>query len=585
MAGRFMTWLGERHGDYNAVAVDTETGGLEFWKEPLRVVQFGDEMTGWSIPWDRWGGVVEEAFTKIEKHADDIQLIGHNMPFDAKFIEWHTDVKMPWHRVHDTRVMAHLLDPVNPTGLKPLGARFVDPTAVASQRILDEGMTNNKWTWRTVPLTFPPYWIYAAMDTVLTARLFAQFKPKIDTAFKRVYDLEMGVARIISEMERRGARIDLEYTARKKRELEEYCEQCRLWVLENHGVHIGSNQKVAQRFLELGLELNATTATGAWKLDKEILRSIIGLDDRDERVAQVERTPAVVLAELVYAARKQQKIVSTYLENFLNDHHDGFLHPSINQLGARTGRMSITNPALQTLPRGDVVRNCFIPRDGNVLISTDYDQIEARLVAHFAQDRGLIEAFAAEEDFFTVVARNVNGDATLQKKDPRRQWTKNAFYALLYGAGVDKMSKTAKVHIDQMRAVVDGIHRSYPGIRTFQHKVENVAAQRQMQEGEAYVVDPFGRRQVADDDKAYGLVNYLIQGTAASILKQALVNLDMMGLGNYLVLPVHDEVIIDIPRDEVEAATPVIKEAMLSVGEWLVPLTAGVDVMERWSKE
>lgn len=584
MAGKFMSWLGERHGPFNTIAVDTETGGLEFWKKKLRLVQFGDPLQGWAIPWERWGGVVEEAFQRIWENRD-VKIIGHNMPFDAKFIEYHTDIKMPWHLVHDTRVAAHILDPTQPTGLKPLGSRLVDPKAVAGQRLLDDGMTANKWDWDTVPIDFPPYWIYAAMDCVLTSRLFEIFWPQINASFRQVYELEMGAARILSEMERRGARIDLEYTQRKRQELEEYCEQCRTWVLENHGVHIGSNAKVAQRMIELGYPLEKRTASGQYALDKEVLQEIIGLDDRDERIVQVERTPAVVLAELVYAHRKQQKIISTYLDNFLKDHDNGFLHPSINQLGARTGRMSITNPALQTLPRGDVVRNCFIPRDGNVLISTDYDQIEARLVAHFAQDQGLVGAFAADDDFFTVVARNVNNDDTLQKKDIRRQWTKNAFYALLYGAGVPKMAKTAKVPIEQMQEVVNGLHRSYPGIKMFQHKVENVAAQRKMTEGAPYVIDPFGRKQVAESvDKAYALTNYLVQGTAASILKQALVNMDMQGLGDYLILPVHDEVILDIPRAEVEDALPIIKESMLNVGDWLVPLTAGADLMERWSK-
>jgi DNA polymerase-1 len=586
MAGKFMSWLGERHGSLNVVACDTETGGLEFWKRELRLVQFGDPLQGWAIPWQRWGGVVEEAFEKIAVNRD-LKLAGHNWPFDAKFIEHHSDIRVPWHLMHDTRPMAHIIDPTGPTGLKPLSARLIDSKAVAGQRLLDDGMTANKWDWDTVPIDFPPYWIYAAMDCVLTSRLLEHFWRQIMGNYRQVYELEMATARILSEMERRGARIDLEYTERKRGELEEYCESCRTWVLDNHGVHIGSNQKIVQRMQELGhvFRDEDTTATGAYKLDKEVLQGIIGLDDRDERVVQVERTDAVVLAELVYAHRKQQKIISTYLDNFIKNHDDGFLHPSINQLGARTGRMSITQPALQTLPRGDVVRNCFIPRDGNVLISTDYDQVEARLVAHFAQDKGLVDAFAADEDFFTVVARNVNGDQGLQKKDIRRQWTKNAFYALLYGAGVPKMAKTAKVPVEQMQGVVNGIHRSYPGIKTFQHRVETVAAQRAAQEGEPYVIDPFGRKQVAESlDKAYALTNYLIQGAAASILKQALVNMDLMGLGDALVLPVHDEVILDLPKADVEDALPVIKDAMLNVGDWLVPLTAGAEIMERWSK-
>lgn len=578
MVGKFATWLSERH-ENDFIACDTETGGLEFWKQPLRLVQFGDTMQGWAIPWERWGGAAVEV---LQKYTGRLGF--HNSPFDAKFIEHHMGIKLPWHQVEDTLVMAHILDPTNPVGLKPLGSRFVDAKAVASQRMLDEAMSDKKWTWATVPVDFPMYWIYGAMDTVITSRLNAIFKPKIDAGYAELYDLEMATRRIIAGMEARGARIDIPYVERKQKELVEYVENCRTWVLNNHGIHIGSNQKVGQRMIELGYQLTETTNSGQWKLDKEVLQGIIGLDDRDNRLINVERTPAVVLAELVYAARKSDKIRSTYMDNFLTMHDNGFLHPSINTLGARTGRMSVTNPALQTLPRGDVVRNAFIPREGNSLISIDYDQIELRLITHFAQDTGLRDAFMSGDDFFTTVAREIYGDPDLDKKDPRRQLTKNCMYAKGYGAGVEKMAKTAKVPFDVMKGVADGLDRRFPGIRALQHKVEQQAMGRLNTEGEAYIIDPFGRRQVADQDKVYGLVNSLVQGTAAGILKKALVNMDLMGLGDYLILPIHDEVMLDVPKDDIEEALPIIKEAMTSVGEWMVPLTAEPSVMDRWSK-
>jgi DNA polymerase-1 len=580
-AWEFKRWLGERH-EGDVIACDTETGGLNYRRHDLRLVQFGDTQTGWAIPWHDWQGLVKEVLTTY-----DGELAMHNAPFDVKFLEHHSGQKVSWRKLNDTMIMAHIIDPTRAIGLKPLASRLIDGKAVGSQRMLDDAMSKNKWGWDTVPLDFGPYWQYAAMDTILTCKLYELFKPKINVNFQEVYGLEMATLRITSEMERRGCRVDLGYTDKKRQELQDFVDETAEWGRQEHGVNIGSNGQVTKRLIELGYQLTETTGTGAWKFDKEIIQSILGLDDRDNPIVGVQETEAVTLVRAAYQARKATKIISTYLDTFMEMHEDEILHPSIKTVGARTGRMSITSPALQTLPRGTIVRDCFIPREGNVLVSTDMDQVELRLMAHFSQDEGLREAFASDEDFFTVLAQKIYGDGTLNKKDPRRQLTKNAVYARAYGAGVAKMAATAKVTYDQMKSINDRFDALYPGVRRFQREVDGVATRRYEQTGEAYIIDPFGRKQVADDDKFYVLTNFLIQGCAANILKASLVSMDLCGLSDYLVLPVHDEVILDIPRETLDEAIPVIKQSMEHsadhVAKWFVPLTAGVDVMtERW---
>lgn len=573
----FKRWLGERH-ENDLIACDTETGGFNYKRDPLRLVQFGDTMKGWSIPWDDWRGLVKEVLSEYEG-----EIAFHNAPFDVKFLEHNTGLKMPWRHINDTMIMAHIADPTRSIALKQLCARLIDSRAIGAQRNLDEAMSKNKWSWATVPLDFGPYWQYAAMDTVLTSRLFAYFEG-IRREFADVYQLEMATLRITSEMERRGSRIDLDYTDKKRLELQEFVDSAHEWGREAHGCNIGSNEQVTRRLIEMGYPLTERTGAGRWKFDKEVIQGILGLDDRDNPIREVdESSPAVVLTKATYQARKAQKVISTYLENFLSMHEDELLHPSIKTVGARTARMSITAPALQTLPRGPLVRDCFIPREGNVLISTDYDQIEMRLMGHFSEDQGLYDAFHSGDDFFTTLARRIYDDPTMDKDDPRRQLTKNAAYGKAYGAGITKLAATAKVSYEQMKGVNDAFDALYPGVRNFQRQVERIATQRFAETGEAYVLDPFGRRQVADGDKAYTLVNYLLQGTAGSILKKALVNLSMAGLDEYLLLPIHDEVILDVPRDVLADAKVVIKDSMEGVGNWKIPLTAGIDVIEeRW---
>ena len=557
----FKRWLGERRP---VLAFDTETGGLEAWAQPLRLIQFGDAMKGWVIPWHMWGGVALEAFASY-----DGELTAHNLKFDAGFIERHCNIKFPWHRSHCTYIQAHLIDSAGVHGLKPLAQRLVDPRATTGQEILGQAMKAQGWTWATVPVEFPGYWCYAAVDTVLTARIHEQQHPQVASSYADVYELELAVARIVNGMEMRGARIDLDYCERKLQDLELAYDAIQKWCLEHFGVrNIGSNAQVADALVAHGVELTEKTATGKWKLDEEVIESL--------------HHP---LADAVRNAKKAKKIASTYFTNFLQYHDDGRIHPNIKFLEARTGRMSITKPALQTLPRGRIVRDAFIPSENNVLLSADYDQIEMRLLAHYCRDPGLIDAINSG-DLHTETARRVYGDPTLQKKDPRRQTAKNAGFAKIYGAGVEKFAKTAGIPIEEASAFLRGYDAMFPGVRSFQQQVELVARQRSAAEGVAYIKTwPLGRRLPADPGKEYTLVNYLIQGTADDVLKRALVDLDLVGLGDMLVVPVHDEVILDVPASEVAEVTALVRETMTQ-SDWVVPLTAGVEgPFERWGEK
>lgn len=242
--------------------------------------------------------------------------------------------------------------------------------------------------------------------------------------------------------------------------------------------------------------------------------------------------------------------------------------------------MSITEPALQTLPRKDpTVRNAFIPRDGNTLVTCDYDQIEARLTAHFANDANMVQAFS-EGDFFFALASQIFGRPAADILKEERQLTKNTTYGKIYGAGPPKMAQTAGVPLEQMLPVVAAFDAAFPGVLRLQKTINDTARHRAETEGSAYIRTPRGRRLVADDDKEYTLTNYLIQSHAAEILKQALVDMDAAGLGDWMVLPVHDEVVFDIPSEEVEAALPVIQECMSNTTDYAVPITASPEVIQ-----
>jgi DNA polymerase-1 len=550
-AMEFKRWLGQSR---YVLGFDTETGGLEAWSQPLRTVQFGDAMQGWVMPWNTWGGVALEVFKTYEG-----EMVGHNLKFDAGFAERHMKVKFPWHRAHDSMIECHIVDPTLPIGLKPAAQRMVHPRATSGQEMLEAAKKAQGWTWATIPVEFPGYWAYGALDAVLAARVHEVQHPIIQSRYQDVYDLELAVLRVVMGMEQRGARIDVEYCGTKMQELLDWVEEIQKWCMKEYGVkNIGSNPQVTSRLIADGVELTETTPTGKWKLDEEVIEYI--------------QHP---LANAVRDARKATKIANTYFLNFINMRDGDRLHPNIKTVGARTGRMSIERPALQTLPRGRIVRDAFIPSEGHVLLSADYDQVEMRLLAHFAQDQAMIDAINSG-DLHTETARRVYGDPSIGKKDPRRQTAKNAGFAKIYGAGAEKFAKTAGISVQEAYTFLGNYDMMFPGVRAFQKQVELVARQRVASDGVAWIRTPLGRVLPADQGKEYTLVNYLIQGTADDVLKRALVDLDLVGLGDMLVVPVHDEVIIDAPLEDAAEVAELVRTTMTQTN-WTVPLTAGVE--------
>lgn len=586
-AQNFLTWLSERR-PHDAIAIDTETGelpnrphsdALSPWHGRLRLVQVGDGMQGWSIPWDEWGGVFYEAMEKF-----DGPIVCHNIAFEAKWFEMQSRWKMPWHRAHDTMIMSQIIDPLGSAALKKLTQQYIDPQAAALQSGLDTGLRENGWTWGTVPVNYEPYWAYGALDPVLTMRLFDRFWEKCgpNAPYSAPYELEMATRKIATRMELNGARVDLDYSQRKFDELTAYGESVRKWGLDTYGASITSNIQLVRLLESLGAEITETTPSGQKSASKDQLKMLVR--DGNPEVQQ--------LAEVVLKQRKADKLANTYFKNFIEGNIDGIVHPSIRTLAARTGRMSITEPALQTLPSGDAtVRRAFIPRDeDSVIISSDLDQVEFRLTANFSEDVDLINLFNEADrtggDVFTEIMRQVYQDPTAQKSDARRKLIKGVVYGKLYGAGVATMALTAGVSDTQMKTVVDAFDRSYPGVRMMAQAIEDAGMRRIREEGVGYVKTRTGRRLPCDDDRVYSLTNYLIQASAAEVFKQNLIKLDQADLTEFMIVPVHDEIVLNVPRSNAEEIMHAVQGCMTTREGWAVPLTAGVDgPFENWGQK
>jgi len=587
-AQEFLSWLSERR-PYDAIAVDTETGekpggprsdALSPWHGNLRLVQVGDGQQGWSIPWEEWSGVFYQAMSNFQG-----PIVCHNIAFEARWFAIKSKWEMPWHNAHDTMIMAHIIDPLGSGALKKLAAYYVDSKSVALQETLDVSLAANGWTWGTVPTNFEPYWSYGALDTVLTMRLWEQFYQQCgpNGPYNRAYELEMATRKIVTRMEINGARVDLNYSKKKYEELLSYASSVKEWASATYnGASITSNIQLVRLLESLGAEINEFTPTGQKSASKDQLKLLMIKGNQEVKY----------LAENVLKQRKADKLANTYFLNFLEKSVDGLVHPSVKTLGARTSRMSITDPALQTLPKGDeTVRTAFIPRDENhVIITSDLDQVEFRMFASMSEDSNLISLFhkadATGSDPFTEIGRQVYQDPNMTKSDKRRDLIKGVVYGRLYGAGVAKQALTAGVPEEQMKSVSDSFDGNYPGMIKFQRKIENIGMERLNKTGQGYVHTWTGRRIPCDEDRVYTLVNYLIQGGAAEIFKNNLVKLDQADLTEHLIVPVHDEIVLQAPREDAEEIMRTVKNCMTTTEGWKVPLTSGVDgPMENWGEK
>lgn len=545
--------LREWFGRQPYVALDTETTGVNVFDNDfhVRLIQFGNTTDAWVMDCERWIGFVDDMM-----RVYDGRILIHNSAFDVAALRT-VGVTVPWSKVDDTLIAMRLAEPHRNAGLKDVAGRLISSKAADSQEMLHKTMKKRAWGWDTVPHDLPEYRFYAGMDVILTSRLYEHeiCKRGLNSP---VYEMEMDVRAICSEMERAGMRVDVPFAQEAADRLRREASDLAASIHSAHGFSISSGPQLAKWLLDRGVKLSVMTGGGSPSVGKDALE-----------VARYSATgEAADVMDAVLRSRKITKLASSYFDNFVGMSTDGLLHPSIQTLQARTGRSSITRPAMQTLPRTSddpdsrMVRQAIIPREENhLLVSSDFSQIELRVIASLSEDAGLIEAFReADEtggDIFVSAMRLVYNDPDLDKSDPRRSLIKNTFYGSAYGAGVAKMAQTARVSVEEMRLVAEAVFGRFHGMKKYMKVCEKEAVN-----NDNWITTPMGRRIWVDPDHSYKALNAKVQGFAGDIFKQTMVNLAQAGLTEYMVCPVHDEVVFSIPETELEEVSHVIAEVM-----------------------
>lgn len=572
----FMEWLAFEIECAGEIAIDTETNGLQWWTPRFtRLVQFGSRTAGWAIPVDWYGKVVTEAMRAVRDTG--CRVIMHNAAFDMHALESDGFPVPEWRNVEDTMLLHSIAEPHLGHGLKPLTMRLLGRWAGLGQDALRSKMNKHGWTWATIPVDEPAYWAYGVLDTCLTLLLWDAVMPMLDERQQAAYEREMAYRRIMSGAETRGLRVDEGYTRTLLRQWDDRIQEKANHLAAVDGIlNPNANKQVEAALVDLGVEFyDFTPKTGDAKIDKALFARLVEFGG-----------PAGDLAKSLVEYKQLTKWRGTYLQAFLNDvDSDGYLHPSIRTMGAKTGRSSITDPPMQTLPSagsGGVIRRCIIPAPDHHLCSIDYAGQEARIFASYANEQGMLaELRRPGGDLHNYVASLVYGEDFTKQ---HRSIAKTVNFALLYGAGPAKLAQSAGVSEDEMTLFLSRYHQTFPGVSKFMNSVEQVAKAHLHDDGMAWVRTSGGRKVVADDNQTYALTNYLVQGSGADVLKDACIRLDAAGYGEYILLPVHDEILFQFPEGFTDTET--VADLMADADTFRIPITVDVSPpLTSWGSE
>ncbi|MGY5131294.1 DNA polymerase [Streptomyces nigrescens] len=576
----FMQWVRGAAGR-GSVALDTETTGLDIFSATyrLRTIQFGDAHTAWVIHWERGGRFHEAALWALKVIP---RFLIHNAPFDWLVLDRHApfalEILAP--KTVDTKIKATLIDPRQPmeggigTGLKPLSAHYVDPSAPDTQGDLTAVFRSLGLTkvtgWAGIDLDHPTYNLYAGLDVILTARLDPCLTAELDRLGVRaaLVEYEHEIARMCSIMMRAGIVLDQDYVHVMSATLRE--EEAKYGaVAARYGVEsVNSGKQVADVLLAMGETLREKTDSGAWKVDKAVLLGLADLDRDWQRIGA--RTPNPV-ADAVLRAKRAGKWCTNYADTFLNNlDANGRVHPNIQTLAARTGRMSITKPALQTLPSSDwVIRRAMLADPGHVMVSTDFAAVEMRVLAALADVRRMKQAINAGEDLHDFTARLVFGPNFTKA---HRKLCKGIGFGKVYGGGAATIQRQTGAPMAEVQSALQAYDRAYPEIKRASSRWQREARGTGM-----VTVSATGRRLPLDRLRTYAVVNYQCQSAARDVLGTAMLNMEKAGLLDYMKLPIHDEVLASVPA---RAAADFAKEfeRCMTMDLFGVPITSEAEI-------
>lgn len=515
--------------------------------------------------------------------AEDIEKVGQNLKYDITVLEkYGVDVRGA---LFDTMLAHYLIQPDMRHNMDILAETYLNYSPVSIETLIGK-KGKNQGSMRNADLDAVAE--YAGEDADITMQLKQVFEPELkETGVQKVFaEIETPLVRVLADMEYAGVTIDVPGLAAYSKQLNDDLIRLEEEITQLAGTafNIGSPKQLGEiLFDKLKLvDKPKKTKTGQYATGEEIL------------VTLKDKHPII---ENILDYRETGKLKSTYVDALpkLINPKTGRVHTTFNQTVAATGRLSSTNPNLQNIPirteKGRYVRKMFIPSDQNhTLLSADYSQIELRIIAALSGDEAMISAFKNGEDIHAATAAKVFGVPLAEVTREQRSNAKTVNFGIIYGVSAFGLSQQSTLDRGEAREVIDSYFKTYPGIKDYIEKQQNFAREHGYVETimgrRRYLRDINSRNQVIRGQAERNAINAPIQGSAADIIKIAMINIHRkmaeQKFESKMILQVHDELVFDVLKSEVDNLEALVKSEMENAVTLEVPLTAEAGRGENW---
>ena len=567
------------------VCFDTETTSINDLEAELVGISFcWAAHKGYYVPFptDKTEAIaLIDTFRPFFENAE-IAKVGQNLKYDIKVLQnYNINVQGA---LFDTMIAHYLLNPDMRHNMDILSETYLNYTPIAIESLIGKGKAQR--SMRTVPLEQVKE--YAVEDADVTWQLKNVFKeelPKVNA--QKVYtDLEAPLIKVLAAMEREGINLDIPFLKEYAKTLDTDIAQLEAAITQQAGetFNLSSPKQLGDILFEK-LKIGSKpkkTKTGQYATSEEVLAPF----------ASKHKIVADILEW-----RQVQKLKSTYVDALPLEVNPitGRVHTTYMQTVAATGRLSSNNPNLQNIPirtpRGQQVRKAFIARNSDyVLLSADYSQIELRIIASLSQEHNMIESFLRNEDIHRATAAKVFNVPLEEVTREQRSHAKTVNFGIIYGVSAFGLSAQTDLSRSESKELIDNYYASYPNLRNYISKqiefareygyVETILGRRR------YLPDIHSHNQVVRGGAERNAVNAPIQGSAADIIKIAMIRiyeqLQDQQFQTRMLLQVHDELVFDVPKNELDIVKPLIKEAMENAFILSVPLVADLGVGDNW---
>ena len=514
---------------------------------------------------------------------EQIKKIGQNIKYDLTVFANHgIEVQGV---AFDTMLESYTQNSTGRHNMDDLAERYLGHKTIAFEEIAGKG--KNQLTFDKIALDVASE--YAAEDADVTMKLHQTLFPELEktpTLLKLFNEIEMPLVRVLSHIERNGVLIDPQKLLAQSQEIEQRLAEVEAEVHQAAGqeFNLASTKQLQEILFEkLGLPVKKKTPKGAPSTNEEVL---------DELAQEGHIVPKLLIEH-----RGLSKLKSTYTDKLpqMINPKTGRVHTSYHQAVTATGRLSSSDPNLQNIPirneEGRRIRQAFIAREGYKIVAADYSQIELRIMAHLAHDEGMLKAFTEGKDIHRSTAAEIFGVSLEEVTNEQRRNAKAINFGLIYGMSEFGLSNQLGISRQEARTYMDAYFNRYPNVLQFMTDIKAKAAE------QGYVETLLGRRLYLPEIKSSNgmrrkaaervAINAPMQGTAADIIKVAMIGIDKMIFGDEnikMIMQVHDELVFEVKAEMVEHYSQLIKMEMEKAIKLHVPLIADVGVGDNWDE-